>query len=125
MSTAYRVKRPEPLAVNDIEVVFQGTLDALGTLSDVEGDDSWDDDDQHDDTDQEDQDGDEGYVKSIYPTITGKTGSGERETIGHMKADLLQVHRAVQNRESLWSVSMKEPLIRTPYCECCSSKQDR
>jgi hypothetical protein len=125
MSTAYRGRRPEPLAVNDIEVVFQGTLDALGTLSDVEGDDSRDDDDQHDDTEQEDQDGDEGYVKSIHTTITGKTGSGERETIGHMKADLLQVHRAVQNRESLWSVSMKEQLTRTPYCECCSSKQDR
>jgi len=102
MSTAYRVKRPEPLAVNDIKVVFQGTMDALGTLTDVEGDGSWDDDDQDDDMDREDQEDDEGYVKSIYATISGKTASGEQETIGHMKADLLQVQRAVQNRESLW-----------------------
>lgn len=125
MSTTYRVKRPEPLAVNDIKVVSQGTLDDLSTLTNVEGDDSWDDDDQHDDMDRGDQDDDEGYVKSIYATITGKNASGERETIGHIKADLLQVHRAVQNRESLWSVSVKEQLTRTPYCECCSSKQDR
>jgi hypothetical protein len=111
MSTAYRAKRPEPLAVNDIKVVFQGTLDDLDTLTEVEGDDSWDDDDQHDDMDREDREDDEGYVKSIYATITGKTASGERETIGHMKADLLQVHRAVQNRESLWSVPVKEQLL--------------
>jgi len=45
MSTAYRVKRPEPLAVNDIKVVFQGTLDGLNTLTEVEDDDDWDDDD--------------------------------------------------------------------------------
>ena len=114
MSTAYRVKRPEPLAVNDIKVVFQGTLDDLNTLTEVEGDESWIDDDQHDDTDREDQDGDEDYVKSIYATITGKTAFGERETIGHMKADLVQVHRAVQNRESLWLVSVKEQLHRIP-----------
>jgi hypothetical protein len=104
MSTTYRVKRPEPLAVSDIKVVLQGTLDDLSTLTDVEGDD------QHDDTDREDQEDDEGYVKGIYATITGKTASGERETIGHMKADLLQVHKAVQNRESLWSVSVEEQL---------------
>jgi hypothetical protein len=110
VSTTYRVKRPEPLAVNGIKVVFRGILNDLGTLTEVEGDDSCDDDDQHDDTDREDQEDDEGYVKSIYATITGKTASGERETIGHMKADLLQVHRAVQNRESLWSVSVKEQL---------------
>ena len=83
MSTAYRVKRPEPLAVNDIKVVFQGTLDGLNTLTEVEGDDNWDDGDQHDDMDREDREDDEGYVKSVYATITGKTASGERETIGH------------------------------------------
>jgi hypothetical protein len=49
MSTTYRVKRPEPLAVNDIKVVFQGTLNDLNTITEVEGDDSCDDDDQHDD----------------------------------------------------------------------------
>jgi len=43
MSTAYRVKRPESLAVNDIKVVFQGILDDLNTLTEVEGYDSWDD----------------------------------------------------------------------------------
>jgi hypothetical protein len=111
--------------VNDIKVVFQGTLDGLNTLTEVEGDDNWDDDDQHDDMDREDREDDEGYVKSVYATITGKTASGERETIGHMKADLLQVHRAVQNRESLWSVSVKEQLTGTPYCECCISIRDR
>jgi hypothetical protein len=42
MSTAYRVRRPEPLAVKDIKVVFQGTLDGFSTLTDVEDDDSWD-----------------------------------------------------------------------------------
>jgi hypothetical protein len=99
------------LAVNDIKVVLQGTLDDLGTLTDVEGDGS--------------QEDDEGYVKSIHATITGKTASREQETIGHIKADLLQVHRAVQKRESLWSVSVKEQLTRTPYCECYSSKQNR
>lgn len=125
MSTTYRVKRPEPLAVNDIKVVFQGTLDDLGTLTNVEGDDGWDDDDQYDGMDRGDEDDDEGYVKSIYATVTGKDASGEWETIGHIKADLLQVHRAVQNRESLWSVSVKEQQTRTPYCESCSSKQDR
>jgi hypothetical protein len=112
MSTAYRVKRAEPLAVNDIKVVFQGTLDDLDTLTEVEGDDSWDDDDQHDDMDREDREDDEGYVKSIYATITGKTASGERETIGHMKAE---------QREPLVSISERA----APYCECCSSKQDR
>jgi hypothetical protein len=71
--------------------------------------------------DREDQEDDEDYLESVYTTITGKTASGERETIGHMKADLLQVHRAVQNRENLWSVSVKEQLTGTPYCECCSS----
>ena len=110
MSTAYRVKRPEPLAMNDIKVVLQGTLDDVGTLTDVEGDNSWDEQDQHDDMDREDQEDEEGYVKGIYATITGKTASGELETIGHMKADLLQVHKAVQNRESLWSVSVEEQL---------------
>jgi hypothetical protein len=73
MSTAYRVNRPEPLAVNDIKVVFQGTLDDLNTLTEVEGDDSWDDDDQHDAVDREDREDDEGYVKSTYALITGKT----------------------------------------------------
>jgi hypothetical protein len=125
MSTTYRVKRSEPLAVNDIKVVFQGTLDDPGTLVDVEGDDSWDEEDQHDDMDREDQENGEGYVKSVHAIITGKTGSGERETIGHIKADLLQVHRAVQNRESLWSVLATERLTRILYCECCSSEQDR
>jgi hypothetical protein len=113
------------LAVNDIKVVLQGTLDDLGALTDVEGDGSREDDDQHDDMDREDQEDDEGYVKSIHATITGKTASREQETIGHIKADLLQVHRAVQKRESLWSVSVKEQLTRTPYCECYSSKQNR
>jgi hypothetical protein len=121
----YRVKRPEPLAVNDIKVVLQGSLDDLGTLTDVEGDDSWDEEDQHNNMDREDQEDDGGYVKSIHAIITGKTGSGERETIGHIKADLLRFHRTMQNRESLWSVLVKERLTRTPYCECCSSKQDR
>jgi len=96
--------------MNDIKVVLQGTLDDVGTLTDVEGDNSWDEQDQHDDMDREDQEDEEGYVKGIYATITGKTASGERETIGHMKADLLQVHKAVQNRESLWSVSVEEQL---------------
>jgi hypothetical protein len=45
---------------------------------------------QHDGMDREDQEDDEGYVKSIHAIITGKTASGERETIGHTKADLLQ-----------------------------------
>jgi hypothetical protein len=113
------------MAINDIKVVSERTLDDLSGLTNVESHDSWDGDDQHDDMDREDQQDDEGFVKGIYATITGKTASGERETIGHMKADLLQVHRAVQNRESLWSVSLEEPLTRTPYCKCCSSKQVR
>jgi hypothetical protein len=71
--------------------------------------------------DREDQEDDEGYVKSVYATITSKTASRERETIGHMKADLLQVYRAVQNRENLWLVLVKEQLTGTPYYECYSS----
>lgn len=110
MSTAYRVERPEPLSVTDTKVVFQGTRYDLDSLARKEGDNSWDDENQKD-TDRDNQEDDEGYVKCIYATITGKTASGERETIGHVKADLLQVHRAIQNRESLWSVSVKEQLF--------------
>ena len=125
MSPAYEVKRTEPLAVHDIKVAFAGTLDGPSALTNIEGDDSWDDNDQCDDTDRECQRGDEGYVKSIYGTITSETAPGKRETIGHMKADLLQVHRAVQNRESLWLVFTKEQLTRTPCWECFDSKQIR
>jgi hypothetical protein len=39
--------------------------------------------------DREDREDDEGYMKSVYATITSKTASGERETISYMKADLL------------------------------------
>jgi hypothetical protein len=57
VSTAYRAKQPEPLTVNDMKVVFQGNLDGRGTLTNIEGNDCWDDDGQHDDTDRGNQGG--------------------------------------------------------------------
>jgi hypothetical protein len=76
----YRVKRPEPLAVNDIKVVLQGSLDDLGTLTDVEGDDSWDEEDQHNNMDREDQEDDGGYVRASMLSSLARLGleSGRR-----------------------------------------------
>lgn len=113
MSTAYQVKRTDPLVMDDIKVVFRGHVDGLNDLAedqqnnaqDVEPQDhdDFDNEGQDDDTDQEDQGDDTGYVKSIYATITGcEITSRKRKTLGRVKADLLQVHRVVQNRESLW-----------------------
>lgn len=117
MFTAYRVKLPEPLAVTDTKLVFQGTRYDLGSLARKEGDNSWDDEDQKHDTDWDNQEDEEGYVKSIHATITGKTASGGRETIGNVKADMLQVHRTIQNRERFWSVSVKEQLYKRCLCQ--------
>lgn len=99
--------------MDDIKVVFRGHVndpndlaeDQQNSAQDIghQDHDDLDNEGQDDDTDQEDQGGDTGYVSSIYATITGcEITSRKRKTLGHVKADLLQVHRVVQNRESLW-----------------------
>lgn len=94
--------------MNDIEVAFRGRVNGLNDLAEDQQNNAQDiehqdHEGQDDDTDQDDQGDDTSYVSSIYATITGcEITSRKRKTLGHVKADLLQVHRVVQNRESLW-----------------------
>jgi hypothetical protein len=87
MPPAYQVKRPEPLAVRNIEVTFSDNLDALS----------------NDKAEKHDRDVGLDYLKTISATITGhETLSGKQVTLGRMEGVLLQVQDIVGDRESLW-----------------------
>lgn len=106
MPTAYRVKRSDPLPVKDIGLVFDDPSDLSGLA-----DDSGNDSEQGEGLDDADDENDErymysNYVERISATITGfEITSSERITLGHLKADLLLVGKALRDTESLWYVS--------------------
>jgi hypothetical protein len=130
MPPAYQVRRYEPLAIKNFEVIFRRYLGSDSPLSDLEydsaqnnnslddaasenvnvQDDSLDDDDQfshYSDTSSEYRERDRqahnnSYVKSISATIIGTdTVSGKRVALSQMKANLLQVHSILENQASL------------------------
>lgn len=87
-STAYQVKRPEPLAVNDIEVTFSGNLPSDSTS---------------DNDDQDDFDDEEHYVYGVSATIKGREiATGKQIVLGEMNADFLQVRKAMRSPYGLW-----------------------
>jgi hypothetical protein len=86
MSMAYQVRQLEPLAVEDVKVVYW----LRGLFADAKQDDDCDVDEENDDMDPEKR-----YVKSMHATITGReTASGKRIAIGHMKAVFVKVNMA-------------------------------
>lgn len=88
-STAYQVKRPEPLAVNDIEVTFSGNLPSDST-SDNDDQDDFDDDAEH-------------YVYGVSAAIKGREiATGKQIVLGEMNADFLQVRKAMRSPYGLW-----------------------
>jgi hypothetical protein len=91
-STAYKVKRSEPLAVSDIQVAFRGDFPSHNAPDNENG---FDDDDDDDD--------DEHYATQIFATITGReTMTGKRVNLGEMNADYLHVQKAVRSPYGLW-----------------------
>lgn len=88
-STAYQAKRPEPLAVSDIEVIFSGNLPS-DNPSDKDDQDDLDDDEEY-------------YVNEISATIKGReTVTGKQIVLGEMNADFLQVRKAMRSPYGLW-----------------------
>ena len=98
MSTAYQVKRPEPLPVNYIRVSLREILDGLSeTAAECEPryECSRKRDEEYDEPVQGYDRCDEEYLKSLNAEITGReTASGKRITIGHMKAVFVKVNMA-------------------------------
>ena len=84
--TAYRVKRPEPLAISDVRAIFSGDLSDKSLPEEDSGLNVY-----------------EGYAKHISATITGReTTSGQRVKLGEMTADLMQVMKAMASPYGLW-----------------------
>ena len=89
-STAYKVKRSEPLAVSDVQVAFRGDLPSNTPNSDDENGFDDDDDEEH-------------YATQIFATITGlETATGKRVVFGEMNADLPHVQKSIRGPYGLW-----------------------
>lgn len=88
-STAYKVKRSEPLAVSDIEVTFDDNLPS-NSIPNNDDENEFDDDDEN-------------YATQIFATIRGReTVTGKQLVLGEMNADLLHVQKAMRSPYGLW-----------------------